>query len=227
MKSKTLVVEEIRVKILLVVVLIGAILGSVAPFVHVFFPVKAQEKIILENKYEKGEITAEFYQKQSDLLWEKYQFIGFTNFRRFLYAIGLPIALFVCSFLLMFITRFSNDLFIKKGGLIASISFQFTALFFILWTVYPFEPEKHDFSQKTYYNSLIISSVLLSIGFYFFSKTLAYRRIEVQYLVRLSVNLKDKLFKSLDKHEPKNIAELEKEKIYDEMYNTFEKVIED
>ncbi len=226
-KSKTLVVEGTKLKILLVTILIGAVLGSAAPFIHMLFPVKAQEKILLEKKYENKEITAEVFQKQSDILWEKHQFIGFTNFRRFLFAIGLPVALFFCSFLMMFITRFSENSFVKKSGFFTSLSFQIISLFFILWTIYPFDSEKYDFGESTYFTLLIISSILLAFGFYFISKALAYRRIETQYLVRLANNLKFKLFKILDKHEPKDVADIEKDKINDEVYDTFEKVMND
>ncbi len=225
-KSKTQPIEGIKTKILIIIIISGAVLGSVAPFLHMLSPRTAKEKIILEDQYEKGEISLEFYKNQKKVLWQKYQFIGFKNFRRFLYAIGLPIALFMCSFVLIFFTRFSNDNFIKKGSFITGTAFQFTSIFFITWTIFPFESDKYDFNESTYYNLLMICSVLLSFGFYYMSKSLAYRKLEIRELISLTMFLRRSLFKKIDSQESKVDASIEKEKIDDKVYETLEKVAE-
>jgi len=181
---------------------------------------------ILEEQFDKGKISLEYYKTQEAILWEKYQFLGFSNLRRFLYAIGLPISLFICSFVLIFFSRFSTDKFVKKGSFITGVSFQFTSLYFIIWTIWPFDPEKYDFKENVYFNILIISSLILSLGFYFISKSLAYRKLEVRELISLTIILRKKLFKNIDKYESKPVAKIEKEKIDDRVYDTFEKVVE-
>lgn len=227
MKLKTPEIEGTnKIKLFFIIIVIGAVLGSAAPFVHIIYPKKAQEKTILQEKFDNGKISREDYKEQKEILWEKYQFLGFTNFRRFSYAIGLPIALFICSFSLMFFSRFISDAFIKKGSFIVSLSFQFTALYFILWTIYPFDPEKYDFHISTYYKFLILCSTLLSFGVFLVSKSLAYQKLEIRELISLTVLLRKKLFKNLDKHESITTAAIEKEKVDDRIYDTLEKIID-
>ncbi|UZO81353.1 hypothetical protein NBT05_02505 [Aquimarina sp. ERC-38] len=190
------------------------------------FPVKAQEKIALEKQYDDGQVNEQDYKVKSDILWEKYQVFGFTNMRRFLFAVGFPIALFSCSILMLFIARFSNDLYIKKGTLIGGTSFQTISLYFIIWSFWSFDEGIYDFSETTYYLILAVTSITLSIGLYFIFKSFAFRKFEIRELIGLTVILRKKLFLFIDRHESTQKATIEKEKIDNKVYTTFRKVVE-
>ncbi len=225
-KSKIPVIEGIRIKIFYLFIIVGVLLCSATPFLHILYPKTAEEKLILQSQFDKGEISIEYYKQQKDILWEKYQFIGFKNIRRFLFAIGLPIALFFCSFSLLFFSRYISDVFVKKGSFVVGFSFQFTSIYFILWIFWPFNSDMYDFGINTYYGVLIISSILLAIGMFIISKSLAYQKFEIRELISLTVFLRRKLFKVLDNHESSITATVEKDKIDDKIYDTLEKIVE-
>lgn len=91
-------------------------------------------------------------------------FFGFLNIQYFLYAIGIPISLFICSLLLTHFASYIRDE--KESGLsklklsmrVASIAFLFISVYYIAWTVWP----ASDFSPVAYYLSIIGVSAIIT-----------------------------------------------------------------
>ena len=144
----------IKKNILLFALVLGATAGAVAPFVHIMYPKTAPEKLQLEIDFEKGDIGIDEYRVKKSELKEKYKFLGFTNKRRFMFAIGLPISLFVSSLFLLFSARRINEKKIKKGFAVAGSLFEFTSMYFIVWTIWAYKTGS-DFPRYMYYLSIV------------------------------------------------------------------------
>ncbi|WP_024773068.1 hypothetical protein [Aquimarina macrocephali] len=225
-KSKTQETGGTRIKIIFIIIVLGAVLGSIAPFSHIVYPKTALEKVTLLEKFDKGEISLEYYKEQKDILWEKYQFLGFKNFRRFLFAIGLPIGLFCCSLILIYISKFISDRTAKRASVLAGISFQFTSIYFIIWTLWAYTYEEKDFSKSTYYLVIILSSVLITIAIFQFQKSLSSYNAKIRELISFIAGTRQQFFTNIERNESKKEIEIQKEKFDKEMYNTFEKVVD-
>ncbi|WP_438710548.1 hypothetical protein ACSTS3_17000 [Aquimarina muelleri] len=207
-------------------IVLGAVLGSIAPFLHIVYPKTALEKLKLEEEFDKGEISLEHYKEQKDVLWEKYQFLGFKNFRRFLFAIGLPIALFCCSLILIYVSKFIPDKIAKRASIIAGISFQFTSIYFVIWTLWAYTYEEKDFSKSTYYLVIILSSVLITSAIFQFQKSLSRYNAKIRELISFIAGTRQQFFANVERNESKEQVEIQKKKFDQEMYNTFEKVVD-
>ncbi|WP_378177866.1 hypothetical protein [Aquimarina sp. SS2-1] len=214
------------IKILFVIIVIGAILGSTAPFIHILYPKTTPDVIALNKSYDEGKISKDLYLIQKKELKEKYKVFGFTNKRRFLFAIGLPIALFVCSFILLYLSRFISEKSAKKGSIIAGITFQFTSIYFVAWVLWPYTYEERDFSKSAYYLVIVLSSILITITLFQFQKSLSNYNTKIRELIHFIVGTRKKLFSTIEKHEPKNLVEEQKKEFDQKMYDAFEKVVD-
>lgn len=164
-KLKIQGIEAIK-KNIIYILIIFSVLGASAPFTHILFPKKAQEKIELEKAYDSGNISKDYYLMKRKELKKRYKFAGFTNVRRFMYAFGLPVALFFCSLTLLYSSKYITDSKIKKGILFSYYCFHFTALYFMSWTLWAYK-KGSDLPIELYYLSLIFISVLISISNYY------------------------------------------------------------
>ncbi|MEM7485843.1 MAG: hypothetical protein AAF348_11605 [Bacteroidota bacterium] len=164
MKSKTRTTgATVKKTIVTALLIIGAVAGAVAPFVHILYPKTAKEKIQLEEDFESGAVDLDTYKVKKAELKAKYRFAGFTNQRRFMFAIGLPVSLFFCSlFLLMSSKRIEQREF-KKGMAIGGTLFQFTSIYFIVWTIWAYKTSE-DFPKYMYYLSIILIATLSTVS---------------------------------------------------------------
>ena len=169
MKLKTLAIGVIT-KAILILIVSSAVVGSSAPFLHIFFEKTANEKLSLERAYDEGTIDKDHYLIEKNRLKEKYKFAGFTNIRRFFYAIGLPISIFLCSFILLICHKYIENINVKRGALVSGFCFQFTSLYFITWTIWAYK-KSEDFPIELYYCSIILISILASMSIYYILKT--------------------------------------------------------
>ncbi len=120
-----------------------------------------------ENYAEQEVIAAESFANTKKAKAET-KFNGFKDFQAFLYAIGLPISLLFCSFLLLhsmsYLPKDEEATSIFKGLRIsvylASFAFLFTSVFFILWTV----SSVSDFDIIAYYAAIIVVSAAISLA---------------------------------------------------------------
>ena len=206
-------------------IVLGAVLGSVAPFVHILYPKTATEVVELNKQYDEGKILKQEYLTHKKFLKEKYKVFGFTNKRRFLFAIGLPIALFCCSFILIYISRYINEEKARRATINSGLLFQFTSIYFIAWVLWPYTYEERDFSKSAYYIVIIFSSILMTITIFQFQKSLSNYNAKIRELISFIAGTRQRFFTTIEKHESGKEIEIQKEKFDKEMYDTFEKVI--
>ncbi|AXG70469.1 hypothetical protein KORDIASMS9_02709 [Kordia sp. SMS9] len=133
-----------------------------------FYDKKAPELIQLEKSYDDGIINKDEYSAQKAILKEKYSFVGFTNVRRFLYAIGLPVALFVSSLLILLSTFIKHRLIIYAIRCM-SIPFVITGAYFITWTLW----DRQDFPESIYYTTITLLSIVITAILYYIFKIIS------------------------------------------------------
>ncbi len=211
-------------KILLFLIIIGAVFGSIAPFVHIAFPKVNQEVKVLNTNFKNATISEEEFRTQKQLLYTKYQVFGFSNMRRFTYAIGMPIALFCASLYIFFIVRYVSDKYAIIATLLTGFAFMFTAVYFIIWTLWAYTYKEEDFSESAYYASMIISSLLISITIFYYSLSKSNYDLKIKELVHLVFNARKGWYSTLEKHEHEEVVKNKKSKFDDNMYEIFEKV---
>ncbi len=214
------------IKIIFFIIVMGAILGSVAPFIHIFYPKTAHEVLVLNIKYEEGKITKAKYLEDKKVLKKKYETFGFSTKRRFLFAIGLPLALFCCSMILLYVSQFITNSPVKRGSIFAGLSFQFTAIYFIVWTLWAYTYEEKDFSKSAYYSIIVLSSILMTFTIYQFQKSISHNNSKIRELIGFIVGTRKSLFNTIEKHETETAAITQKEEFDQKMYETFEKVVD-
>ncbi len=214
------------IKIIFTLIILGAVLGSIAPFVHILYPKTATEVIELNKNYDNGKITKEEYILNKKKLKEKYSFFGFTNKRRFLFAIGLPIALFCCSLILIYVSKFIPDKIAKRASIITGISFQFTSIYFVIWTLWAYTYKEQDFSISLYYLTIVFSSILMTIAIFQFQKSLSNYNFKIRELISFIAKARQSFFVNIEKHESDKEMISQKSKFDQEMYDTFEKIVD-
>jgi len=109
----------------------------------------------IKESYKKGELNnTEYINKKREVT-----FFGYTNQRKFWYAIGKPIAMLYFSILLMYSSFYINEkalvsIFKKISILVVSISF-----YFIIWAFW----YRADFPKTLYFILIGVVSVLSTI----------------------------------------------------------------
>jgi hypothetical protein len=168
-KLKTQVTVGTRIIVIFTTLLaVIAIIGITAPYGHIFYDKTAPELIELEQSYDSGLINKEAFSTQKAILKKKYSFFGFTNVRRFLFAIGLPMALFASSILFLLSTFIKNK-FIIYALRCMSIPFVVTGAYFITWTLW----DRQDFPESMYYITIIVLSIVVTSLLYYIFKIIS------------------------------------------------------
>ena len=209
MKTQT---TEAVIKVLIVVILIGVVIGISAPFSHIFLPKTAKEKIELKKKYDDNIISEKTYKAEKKLLHEKYKFAGFTNKRRFAFAIGLPISLFICSLIFLYVSSYIAEERIKKASIIAGLSFQFTSIYFIIWVLWALK-KGSDFPKSLYYLSIVIMSIAATFFLFYLIKSSQKNVNKIKGLLLFLFEIRNKHFqkvamRSLEVDEEETISEI-------------------
>ena len=155
------------------------------------FQKTAKEKIELEKKYEQGKLTEKDYQLQKFALKNKYKFAGFTNKRRFMYAIGLPVSLLSCSLLFLTSSFYISEKKTKTAFRIASFPFLIVSIYFILWTCWAYKTS-HDFPVQAYYTILIVSSLLIGLSLDKIITVIHSNQHKIKDLILLTFRIRDK-----------------------------------
>lgn len=207
-------------KIYIIIVITGAVLGSSAPFIHITFPKTDHSDITLQSSYDKKEISVEIFKQQKEIL--KANRFGFKSIRSFLFALGFPFTLLCSSLVLLYASKHINDKMVKKGILTASIAFQFTAIYFIIWTVTAHLFKAKDFDRSVYYLMMALSSILVTIAIVRFFISKLNHKYQIATLIDFIVNIRKELFHT--KSNEHNITTKKKE-FDNNMYETFEKIV--
>ena len=222
--SKIQAIEGTKKKFLIFLIILGAVFGSIAPFVHIVFPKVSPKITSLEKNYDEGKIDKSVYSVERKILKEKYKVFGFSNMRRFVYAIGLPIALLLCSLLFLVISQFIYDRLAILGTSIAASIFLFTSLYFVLWTMWPYDSGQDDFSETTYYWIMFLVSLAATVVVFLYTLSKSSYDLKISELVNLVVVTRKDLFQTLEKHESSEKVFEEKSRFDNTMYETFDKV---
>ncbi|PKV50244.1 hypothetical protein ATE84_2299 [Aquimarina sp. MAR_2010_214] len=191
----------IETKIKVTILILGAVFACTAPFIHILYPKKSPEFKILKQQLDNGKITQDTYVLQYEAIEISEKFIGFTNIRKFWYAIGKPISMFYFALLLIYVYPFVlMDKKIKRIVGASIVLFLFISTYFIVWTLW----HRQDFPKELYYWAIGIVSIVGSIISIFIvnydkDKTM---RSNVHVLLRFIVNdVKNKYVLEKDKAE--------------------------
>lgn len=172
------VIKNKKITLLLILIGVLTLIGDSAPYIHKAFPKKAKEIIALEQKFDNREISKETYIQKRQLLKEKYSVFGFSNMRRFLFAIGVALAVF-CVASLFFISLITYDnRIIKKAFLFSAISFLLNGLYYIIWVFW----DNNELPDWLYHFFILCIAILLTAVFYFFYKYITNTRKSVKVL---------------------------------------------
>lgn len=134
----------------------GAVLACTAPYVHMSFPKKSKSILALEQKFESGFISQYQYNEELPKLKEAQKVFGFSNSRRFWYAIGLPLTLFFFAILFLSLTELISEISMKKVCRFAALVLFFTSIYQIIWVLWP----NQDLPKTAYHLSIITMSAM-------------------------------------------------------------------
>ncbi len=177
--------QMIGVKILFTIIGVIILIGFIAPYLHIEMDKTSKIKVF-----------------------------GFRNMRSFLYSIGIPTSLLVCSSLFLYATNYIVESKMKKYFIFASLLFCYNSFFQYTWIFWA----ESDLSRGAYYASIAGLSLGFCGAYYLLYK----------FYVPTIVKLKDALqeailfFVGAKKHIPK---ENQKEYIND-YFNALEKINE-
>ncbi len=141
----------------IIILIIGAVFACTAPFIHIFYPVKHANFEVYENQLQNNIISQADYDLKIEKLEKEESFVGFSNIRKFWYAIGKPITMLYFSLLLIYIEPFIMlDKHIKLLVRIAAALFVFISIYFITWTLW----YRQDFPKTLYYLMIGLVSLM-------------------------------------------------------------------
>ncbi|SNR14455.1 membrane protein of unknown function [Tenacibaculum jejuense] len=104
---------------------------------------------------------------------------GFNNLRTFLFVIGLPISLFTCANVLLYITKFMEKNSPKIQVRIIAILFLWSSFFQFIWIFW----DRQDLPKPLYYISIVVLSFVSTVTFNSFIHTRESTRVRLQKAV--------------------------------------------
>lgn len=150
------------------------------------------------------------FHKKRDALKEEYAYMGYSSYRYFLYAIGLPVfALFTTLLLLIFILNPAHVKNLKYFYLIAVFTCMYVACFWVSHTFLT----KTDFPKWAYDGSVnliaLTSAILLFLLIRFFSSTHNKLKILVNWILEIRNNHFQRVaLRALEVDEDETIADI-------------------
>ncbi len=152
------------------------IIGATAPYWHIFLSKEYktgkllyEEPLTLEDNQE---LVGSFKVKVKDGIIQSVipfkeerlpRVFGFSNTRTFLAALGIPLSLFICSYILLYVSIFRLIKY-RTSFLIFSSLFLYSSIFQIIWVFW----YRNDLPTHIYYTSIAISSILFTLGAIYF-----------------------------------------------------------
>jgi hypothetical protein len=154
-------IEKIKkIKIVSVIIIIGAVLACSAPFAHMFYPnTKNIELSKVKKEYKEKKIDRTTYIN----LKRDVTYFGYQNIRKFLYAIGKPISMLYFALLLLYSSFYIGEKQIKSIIRFGAILGVLVSFYFIVWAFW----YRADFPVLWYYITIgviSISSTVMSYG---------------------------------------------------------------
>ncbi len=193
-----------------VIIVLGALLSGTAPFVHMLAPRDSPEIVQLEAKLDSGDITEAEYNSALPVLKKEQKYLGYFNFRSFLYAIGTPIAMFYFSLLMLIAVNNIQEKLLRKSMRFAFLISIYISSYLICWVIFP----RSDFPDGMYHFSLGVMA-LATLAFSWF--LIAYKNDVREKIVKLihfiSIDTYTKYIRQEDKREFMN----DSYKVYDDI----------
>lgn len=156
---KNLTTGMSSVRILPLILFLGALLACTAPFVHMIYPnTKNVELEYARKRYKSKEINREEFIQQKI----KATYFGYDNTRKFWYSIGKPLAMLYFSFLLMYASFYINEKQLKTAIRLGSFIAVLVSSYFITWAFW----YRADFDKNLYFTSIGFISILSTITSY-------------------------------------------------------------
>lgn len=150
---------------------------------------------------------------------ESLKVLGFSSWKRLLFAMGFPIAMLFLSTCLFIVRTYIDCEPVKKAILFVSYLTTVFCFFFLTWTVYP---HQQDWSKWNYRIASILLSFGFTIAYHYFIKSFSLYSI---YLLKEIDVLKSKLTST--KFKIKNLVqglfELHDPKKEDDMWELLDK----
>jgi len=170
-------------------------------------------KTLNENK--KNDLKNYFKKKKS--ISKEFSFMGYSSFRYFLYAIGMPIfAVFTSILLLIFLLNPNHLREFKKFYILAIIGLIYVSIFWVLQSILV----KTDFKQWTYTASFGLLAVIPTILIPLFVILLSKKEHKLRKGIKLLIDFIsiDLYYKRIKKKEQKEVL-IETLKKYDQLKN--------
>jgi len=185
-------------KITFLILFLGAVLASTAPFLHMIYPKTPKQLVVLEETFSKGNISEKEYKLQRENLKEEIKLFGFRSARHFWFAIGRSITIFYLGIYLMFCTPFINEPSLQKITRLISFLTTGIGLYFMIWAFWP----RGDFHKNLYYISMIIVSVFGTFVAYWLTNFRLELKRKIGTLIRfIAVDAYHKYVKKEDRDE--------------------------
>lgn len=134
----------------------GVVLACAAPYIHILYPKKSKQIVVLEKKLEQNLISKEFYDLELSTIKEEQKLFGFRDARMFWYAFGLPLTMFFFAVLFMFFTSLVSDPSMNIVGRFSAIILFFIASYHIIWILWP----RQDLPKSLYHLSIVLIAAL-------------------------------------------------------------------
>lgn len=180
----------------------------------------------IDSKNKKEELSIFFIKRTS--LKKEYSFMGYSSFRYFLYAIGMPIfSMFAIILLLVFLYNPKHLKDFRKFYLVAVSGLMYVTTYWLLHTVLTHTDFKIWAYQFSYILLSAISSSLIILFIYFFSKKESILKEKIRNLIGFITYSRENIVKELalkaKRNNSDNNVNLLIDKHENEMWKTFEK----
>lgn len=147
-----------------------------APFIHILLDKKSPQFAVLDAQLESKELNQVDYESAVEQLKEFEKYFGFTNKRKFWYAIGKPIAMTYVSFMLLFLSGYVNDPKVSGIANISGVLFFSISMYFVVWTFW----DRQDFPATAYFVSIGVISI---VSTFLALKYLKHQSMIYEYLI--------------------------------------------
>ena len=143
-------------KIKYFIIVMGVVLSSTAPFLHILFPKQDAQQIQLESAYQANTITEAEYNVSKKILKDRY--FHFGTVRSFLIAIGNPSTMLFSAFIMLMSISYINQKEMKRIVVISGMILFSISNYWLIWTFWP----RNDLPKLAYHTSIVIGAIASS-----------------------------------------------------------------
>ena len=124
-----------KAKLFSIVILLIAIVGTSAPFIHMVFPKETPQEVQdLRAALKRCEITEEEYRNCRLEQREIYTWFGHYSFYEFLFRIGLPLPVICCTLMILYSIRYIGEIRVQRTLRAAGSLLLFSGMYSFLYS---------------------------------------------------------------------------------------------